>query len=147
MPASVALGFGGKMPSLTGRMRKSLLGDLSRHRDLYCIRFSKEHSLAGRNDSVEGESTPADPSHARIDSLHPAGDILSCAYGWDHEMPHTNGSLFCLALGNDASPVAAKLKLLWVGLLSSVLAVLTEIALLFQSSAQFCKSYEDTRDA
>lgn len=26
-PASIALGFGSKMPSLTGRMRKRLLGD------------------------------------------------------------------------------------------------------------------------
>lgn len=75
MPASVALGFGGKMPSLTGRMRKSLLGDLCRHRDLYCIRFSKEHSLAGRNDSVEKKEKARllHPSHAHIDSLHPAG--------------------------------------------------------------------------
>lgn len=124
MPASVALGFGGKMPSLTGRMRKSLLGDLCRHRDLYCIRFSKEHSLAGRNDSVEKKEKACllHPSHAHINSLHPAGDILSCAYGWDHEMPHTNGSLFCLALGNDASPAAAKPKLLWVGLLAKLSA-------------------------
>lgn len=52
VPASITLGFGGKMPSLTGRMMKHLLGDLSRHRDLYRIR-SKECGLAGKNDSVE----------------------------------------------------------------------------------------------
>lgn len=54
VPASITLGFGSKMPSLTGRTRKCLLGDLSRHRDLYCIRSSKECGLAGKDDKVEG---------------------------------------------------------------------------------------------
>lgn len=49
------------------------------------------------------------------------GHIKLCSW-MDYEMPHTNCSLFCLALGNDASPAAPKPKLLWVGLLAKLSA-------------------------
>jgi hypothetical protein len=100
-------------------MREHLLGDLSRHRDLYYTRSSKELDLAGKNDEVEREK--------HIFSFHStvayvaftlAGDLLSCAHGWDHEVPRTNCNLFCLALGNDASLAAPKPKLIWVELLA-----------------------------
>lgn len=72
-------------------MREHLPRDLSKHRDLYYTRSSKELALASKRDEEEREKTHSlHPSLIQVYRPHPAGDILSYIHGWDHEMPHSS---------------------------------------------------------
>lgn len=98
-------------------MKEHLFGEPG---DLYYTGPLRGPGLAGKTDEMEGEKhfLCIHPLFTR--DFAPAGDVLSVIHGWDHEMPHSNLNLFCLALGSDASLAAPKPKLMWVELLAKL---------------------------